>query len=107
MMVSYIKIALWILSALVVDWAHCYAIFDPQDQPTLDSPTKLSATTNRKSSSAQASSSSSNVENGTQTSEDLASNQAELEQYWLNERDLFFNLSSFNLTRVSGFPASG
>lgn len=35
------------------------------------------------------------------TSEDSATNQLELEQYWLNQRDIFFNQTSFNLSKAT------
>lgn len=33
--------------------------------------------------------------------EDWSANQTETEQFWLNRRDLFFNATSFNVTKVS------
>lgn len=41
-----------------------------------------------------------NSSNGTNY-EDSGANQAALEEYWLNQRDLFFNLTTFNLSRAT------
>lgn len=36
-----------------------------------------------------------------ESTEDSSANQLDLEQYWLNQRDIFFNLTTFNLSKVS------
>lgn len=82
----------FVISALVMDAMYCLSISEPvgnqisiQNQPLK-----------------QAEASGNNLTNDSNTIEDSSgASQAELEQYWLNQRDHFFNLTSFTLPKVS------
>lgn len=41
------------------------------------------------------------TENNTSSDDESSASQADYEQYWLNRRDLFFNLTTFSLVKVS------
>lgn len=100
---------LWIVSILVfATQVNCYVLHPEQledaDQSQLnsisaDSPVKREQIqqkqVNNGSPEPIVSTSGSNV---TAADQDSA-NQAEVEQYWLNERELFFNLTTFNLSK--------
>lgn len=89
---------LWILSTLVVS-INCYAITDAQNSNQSENAISSSSISAAKNSPRNGNGNS--IANDNSINEDSSTNQAELEQYWLNQRDSFFNLTTFNLSKVS------
>lgn len=98
--------SIWVLLVISMELSDCYVISPEDSNQALNS---ISSGPVRDQSSAPPPKISKNQQqitssgdNGNATSlEDSTAAQAELELYWLNHRDHFFNLTSFNLTRVS------
>lgn len=98
--------SIWVLLVICIELSDCYVISPEDSNQGLNS---ISSGPVRDQSPAPPPKISKNQQqiapsgdNGNASSlEDSTAAQAELELYWLNHRDHFFNLTSFNLTRVS------
>lgn len=94
-----------ILLVLMVELSSCYVISSEDSNQALNSisssPVKDPSLPPPKISKQSQQLTTSDYSNNTSSLEDSTAAQAELEQFWMNHRDHFFNVTSFNLTKVS------
>lgn len=88
---------LWVLAASSV---HCYVISSDPNQVQSNS---IQISPSAKSQKGAKNLATLNEAQNNSSNAEEAS-QAELEHYWLNQRELFFNQTTFNLTKVSEPP---
>lgn len=99
----------WILFVIAIELSDCYVISPEETNQSLNSitsnPTRdqlsLSSSKVSKNQQQTTATGSDPTNNNTLSIEDSTAAQAELELYWLNRRDNFFQATTFNLTKVS------